>query len=199
MHRFHSTGASKVIIFNHIVRNDLWSTDDSVKYKGPAARPHIDISENYAPKMLKRIVPVMKSEEEYESIVARRWQVVNIWRPLATIRRDPLCVADYSSVAESDLATCQYETGKIRDHTEKKDVETYWVGSGLRDGQRDEELKHKWYYTYEQRPDEILLFKIYDSDEHAKAKGIAHTAVVVEGTEELPPRQSIEIRAFVCF
>ncbi len=102
-------------------------------------------------------------------------------------------------MAKSDLAACEFETGRVRDYTDKKDVETYWVGSGLKDGQKDDDLNHKWYYMHEQRPDEMLVFKTYDSDETAKANGVAHSAVVVEGTGDFPPSQSIEIRAFVCF
>ena len=52
---------------------------------------------------------------------------------------------------------------------------------------------------HEQTPDEVLLFKIYDTDTEVRARGVAHTAVLVEGTEELSPRQSIEMRAFVCY
>ena len=100
-------------------------------------------------------------------------------------------------MAEADLAACGYDSDRITEG--EKGIETYWVGSGLKEGQSDDESKHKWYYMHEQKPDEMLLFKIFDSDENAKAKGIAHSSVVVEGTEDLPPRQSIEIRAFVCF
>ena len=147
----------------------------------------------YAPKMLREVVPKIKSEEECESIAANHWQVLNLWRPLVTIRKDPLCIADHSSVAESDLVAHEYDRG------EHKKVESYWVSSGLKDGQKDEELKHKWYYLHEQTPDEVLVFKIYDNDNGAKTKGVAHTAVVVRGAEELPPRQSIEMRAIVCY
>jgi hypothetical protein len=187
------TGASKVIIFNHIVRNAPQDIAKyAINYKGPTSRPHVDVTPKYAPKMLKTIMPLMRSEAEYDSIMTGRWQVVNLWRPLATIKRDPLCVADYISVPQADLASYEYDRG------EQKDVENYWVDSGLKEGQKDEELRHKWYYLHEQTPDEVMLFKIYDSDEVAKTKGVAHSAVVVEGTEELPPRQSIEMRAFVC-
>ena len=135
----------------------------------------------------------MKSEEEYESILARHWQVVNLWRPLATIKKDPLCVADYTTVPQSDLAAIEYPRGPT------KDVENYWVNSGLEDGQADEDLRHKWYYMHEQTPDEVLLFKTYDSDEGAKTKGVSHSAVRVDGTDDVPTRQSIEMRAFVCY
>jgi hypothetical protein len=73
-------------------------------------------------------------------------------------------------------------------------VENYGVGWGLKEGQKDDELAHKWYYLHEQTPEELLLFKIYDSDEEAKTKGVVHSAANAEGTEELPPRQSIEMR-----
>jgi hypothetical protein len=34
----------------------------------------------------------------------KRWGIVNLWRPLKTVRRDPLCVCDARSVnTEKDL------------------------------------------------------------------------------------------------
>jgi hypothetical protein len=71
-----STGASKAIIFNHIVRNAPQRTDNyAISYKGPAAWPHVDVTLRFAPKLVKAIVPQMRSEAEYESISARDWQV----------------------------------------------------------------------------------------------------------------------------
>lgn len=73
------------------------------------------------------------------------------------------------------------------------------MGSGLEEGQKDEELRHKWYYMHEQTPEAVLVLKTYDCHEEAKTTGVTHSAVGVESTEELPPGQSIEIRAFVCY
>ena len=183
-----------MIIFNHIVRNAHHTiAKHGSDYKGPAGRPHVDITPKFAPEMLKTNISKMRSEAEYESIIAGRWQVVNLWRPLATIKKDPLAVADFSFIAESDLAPFMYDRG------EAKNIESYWVNSGLKDGQRDEELRHKWFYMHEQTPDEVLLFTNYDSDAEAKGKGVPHTAVLVQGTEGLPARQSIEMRACVCY
>jgi hypothetical protein len=54
----------KVTIFNHIVRNG--------PHKGPAARPHTELTPKSALKMLKRTVPLVSSEAEYESFTIRR-------------------------------------------------------------------------------------------------------------------------------
>ena len=191
---FSSTGASKVIVLNHLIRNaDPDSSKYGADYKGPARRPHVDVTPTFAPTILKKLVPPMKGEEEYESIVAGRWQMVNIWRPLATIKKDPLCVADYATIPQSDLVAIDYPSNQT------KELEIYYVNSGLEDRQADEELRHKWYYMHQQTPDEVLLFKTYDSDAGAKTGGVPHSAVRVDGTEDLPSRQSIEMRAFVCY
>ena len=56
--------------------------------------------------------------------------------------------------------------------------------------------KHSWYYLSGQRPDEVLLFKIFDSDEAAKTRCVAHTSVDLPELEHLPTRESIEMRCF---
>lgn len=51
---------------------------------------------------------------------------------------------------------------------------------------------HKWYYLHEQRPDEPLLFKQYDSKSGKET--LPHSAFVIPETEHLEPRESIEIK-----
>ena len=59
---------------------------------------------------------------------------------------------------------------------------------------------HRWCYLHEQRPDEVVVFKQFDSlRRNGQAWRCAHTSFRIPGTEYLPPRQSIELRAFVFY
>lgn len=130
--------------------------------------------------MLKRLT----SPEESEDFVAHRWQILNVWRPLKTIQRDPLAIADSRSIPDSDLIALR------RTYPDGKDGEN---GVVIADGI----AQHKWYYLSRQQPDEILLFKQHESDPSAKSRGTPHSSFQLPGTESLPNRESIEIRAFV--
>ena len=58
--------------------------------------------------------------------------------------------------------------------------------------------EHRWYWFPRLRPDEALLLKIYDSLEQGVARYTAHTAFEdPTGSQEAPPRRSIELRALV--
>lgn len=57
---------------------------------------------------------------------------------------------------------------------------------------------HQWYYMSAMRENEMVVFKGFDTKQDLPGWRCPHTAFVVEGTEALPPRESIEVRA-VCF
>ena len=86
---------------------------------------------------------------------------------------DPLAVADYRSIdLERDLA--ETSTNSFR----------YNPG-------------HAWYYLSDQTPDEVTLFKCFDSDVN-KARFAAHLAFADKTSPaDAPLRQSIEVRAMV--
>lgn len=114
--------------------------------------------------------------------------IVNVWRPLRTITRDPLAVCDWSSVNPKDD----------------------WIANRLvfphgwqEFGRVAHSERHRWYYLHRQRPDEPLLFKQFDSragragsdDETTGGFTVAHTAFVdPEFADVEEPRKSIEIK-----
>lgn len=178
-----STGASKVMAFNHIVRNAPRTQHDSSKgYKGPAGRPHVDIAPAYAPTMLREKFP-----EEAEEIMKGRWQALNLWRPIKTVLRDPLAISDATSVPMSDqyTFTSSAQPGKLP-------VRILFTRAG-------EHSMHRWYYLKEQRPDELLIFKTFDSDENARTRMVTHTSFVDPKAEHMPTRESIEIRCIAVY
>jgi hypothetical protein len=45
--------------------------------------------------------------------------------------------------------------------------------------------------------EEVLIFKHFDTKTDIPAWRCAHTSIEIPGTENLPPRESIEVRALV--
>lgn len=117
----------------------------------------------------------------------RRWQVVGIWRPLETIKRNPLALCDARSVREEDLVAMQRMYGD-----RKGMIGVLRAGNGEGGG-------HRWYWVNEQRPEEAWLFKHFDSQPGEGVTQCAHVSFDLPGTESLPPRESVEFRALVFY
>jgi len=94
--------------------------------------------------------------EQAEFLLQGRVRVINVWRPIEYPVHDyPLAVCDPRSVPDSDLVECDHVRRKF------KGANMYaHYGPG-----------HKWHYLGGQRPDEVLLLKMFDSDPSAEAKG----------------------------
>lgn len=178
-------GASEVMIFNHRVRNVPYSTQygtDYNSYTGTVLRPHVDFAPVHAPMFIKRIRP--QTYQEYEG---RRWQVINFWRPLSTVLRDPLAVADARTVPETDQLVHVAYPGM------PYETKSFLTMGGV-------EGMHQWYYYPEQKPDEVLAFKIYDSaPKHADARIVPHTSFRWLDVQDAPTRYSIEVRCFLAY
>ena len=101
--------------------------------------------------------------DEADELLRGRVQVINLWRPINHPVYDaPLAVADARSVQSSELVPSdliyQHRVG-----------ETYNVIFNP---------EHRWYYVKEQRPDEVLLLKCYDSRDDV-ARFAPHTSFIV--------------------
>lgn len=190
------TGATRTFIFDHTIRRVNAKADEVKKedgedvkptkgpLRGPVRRVHID--QSYAAGLSR--VPYHLPDEA-EKLLKGRVQLINVWRPIKTVKRDPLTVAQAQSVAEEDLVPI----GLIY---EKRQGETLAVKH--RDTQ-------KWFYKYHQTPEEVLLIKCFDNKAGAesdpkyreRAKRVPHSAFEIPGTEDEETRESIEVRALV--
>jgi hypothetical protein len=173
-----ATGADRVYIFDHTLRHRIPGKQD---YRDgprqPATRVHVDHTARSGPQRVRDLLP-----DEAEELLKGRIQVINMWRPINHPVYDaPLAVAEASSVAFSDLVPS--------DLVYRNRVgETYNVRFNP---------NHRWHYVSEQRPDEVLLIKCVDSRTDV-ARFTPHTAFLVDGVpEDLPTRESIELRALV--
>ncbi|KAI1073629.1 hypothetical protein F5B20DRAFT_497541 [Whalleya microplaca] len=176
-------GASFVKAFSHKVRNKTYnpSATDARSYSGPALRPHVDITSKFAPLLLRYQATELFKKISEEN---KHWQIINAWRPIKTVRRDPLVVADATSVAlEDHLLVPSPEVGP--------GVEGWFLKKPSK-----EHSKHSWWYLNEQTPEEVLLFRQYDSE---GSPVVPHTAISFPGPVPDEARESIEVRMIVVY
>ncbi|KAM3443633.1 hypothetical protein MY4824_000519 [Beauveria thailandica] len=171
------TGADRVFIFDHTIRRVPAGTRLDKTARPPVQQVHID--QTYAAS-LSRVPHHLPAEAD--ELVRGRVQIINVWRPIRTVRRDPLAVADAHSVPETDLVPRQLIYPN-------RNGETFSVRHSP--GQ-------KWYYRSGLAPDQALLIKCFDSKTDGRARRVPHTAFEDPATpEDAPTRESIEIRALV--
>ena len=136
---------------------------------------HADMS----PAVEDRFLTLVPDERHFESI--------NIWRSAnrETVRMMPLAVCDMRSVRPADIVFGDGQnTGNIKQYTKVV----------------DQRLIHgphqRWYYFSDIAPDEVLLFRQYDTrQEELNLRTVFHTAVEDPNSpSDAPMRYTIEVR-----
>lgn len=147
--------------------------------RAPAHSVHSDFTTAGAMQHLESVV---KDAEERERLLQGRVQIINVWRPLKTVRRDPLAVCDWS--------TLNWKRDRIAN---RLILPTGWNELGKYAFNPDQ----RWYYLGGQRPQEALIFKQFDSQKLEKGgMTLPHTAFVDPDSVDGPARESIEIKMF---
>lgn len=178
------TGASRVVIFDHTIRRRRpGEIDDAPDRRQPVAQAHVDQTTASAIARVHRHL----SAEEAPSFLQRRFQIINLWRPISHPAIDwPLALCDYSSVDKKS------DTFPIALIYPDREGETMGV---------DYNPNQKWKYIHGVTPDEFILIKCFDSiQDGSVAVFTPHTGfqdpLTPEGT---PLRESIELRALVFY
>lgn len=176
-----ATGAGEVLIFDHTVRNTAPEQQSGRRVRGPAARVHNDYTEASAPQRVRDLLPAAEAEAR----LARRYAEINVWRPIkGPVRTQPLALCDARSLDPADLVRTEL---RYPDRTGEIYTATF-------------NPRHRWLYFPEMRADEVLLIKCFDSARDGRARLSVHTAFDDPSTPaNAPPRESIEVRAFVFF
>jgi len=175
-----TSGASRVVIFDHTLRSGDETEREAKLIREPVLSAHNDYTEWSGPNRVREALP-----DEAESLLARRFAIIQVWRAInQPIQSNPLAVADAKSIAMEDLLVAERRY-------------PHRVGQTYR-------LKfnpnHRWFYFPEMRRDEALVFKVYDSEKDGRARFTPHTSFVDPASPpNAPPRQSIEVRAFAFF
>lgn len=148
------TGACDVIVFADLIRSEIRGEGDE-----PALSAHVDFCED----TIRRLVRILRPEQADEYL-KKRLMSINLWRPVMPVERLPLALCDASTVDSSDMLTI-YLVGR-----EAPDGKGNFAGLNLAYNPG-----HRWYYYPKMQPDEVLAFKLYDSD--SRYAGLtAHTA-----------------------
>jgi hypothetical protein len=176
------TGAKRVHIFNHKVRRGPthWrhlGRNNLDGVRGPVARAHVDQSYAGAELRLRWEFP-----DEADELLKHRYQIINIWRPIKLIERDPIGVADSSSVTDADLIGAPL----IEDNFQGEN----WTVR--------HNPSHRWHFKHHLSPEEVLLIKCFDS-EQSVARRALHSAFEDPAYLDEDNRQSIEVRCLVLY
>ncbi|GHH81068.1 methyltransferase [Streptomyces sulfonofaciens] len=149
------TGADTVQFFDATLRRQDTAGPAAGTYSSPHLRVHVDQS----PKSARARAAALRRH-------FRRFQIVNVWRPLLEpVRNFPLAVCDYRSM---DLSADLVPT-RLRFPAWLKDRENFSVRHNP---------AHRWHYWEALSPDEVIVFKCYDS----ASRGLALASCGTGGT-----------------
>jgi hypothetical protein len=160
----------------------------------PAMYAHIDNGPIWARTLFNRVL----GAEEAERLHDRRWAIINIWRPIKTITRNPLGVVDTASVRDDDLVPVYARLpsswgNPTKDYSDQdgNDGQVYNVKANP---------AHRWYFASHMQPHETLFITIYDTNKthDGHKRRVVHSAfpyATPSSSDE--PRESIEFRSLV--
>jgi hypothetical protein len=172
------TGAERVVVFDHIVRNPVLAERGEKGARGPAKFVHNDYSFRSAPRRVRDHLP-----EEADRLLRNRFAEINVWRAIrGPIESSPLALCDARSLGAADIVPMDL-------------VYRERVGETLGFLYNPQ---HRWYYFPRMTRNEAILLKCYDSRDDGRARFTAHTSF--EDPNSPPnaaPRESIEARALV--
>jgi hypothetical protein len=174
------SGSNRVFIFDHTIRRA-----DPKASRNPVTTVHIDQTAASAAQRVHRHLP-----EEAEKLLAGRYRIVNVWRPLNKypVESFPLAFASSSTLRDEDVIPIEHrypngytgETAGIHHNAEQQ-----------------------WYYLSGITGSERILIECFDSEGAKENSGIlggrvAHTAFVdPRSGADAEARESIEVRALV--
>ncbi|MGA2409919.1 MAG: CmcJ/NvfI family oxidoreductase [Candidatus Binataceae bacterium] len=174
-----ATGAEKVVIFDHQVRNLPMSERGERNARGYAKMVHNDYTAKSGPRRVRDHLPPGEAAERLQ----HRFAEINVWRPIAgPIKSSPLAVCDAKSIDPDDFVASDL-------------VYPDKVGETYRFTYNP---NHRWFYYPNLQRDEAILLKCYDSKEDGRARFTAHTSFDDPSSgPDAPARESIEVRALV--
>lgn len=185
------TGADKVIAFGPTLRQT--EPQPGTHYQPPGRDVHIDYKDDRSHRMAKTFI-TGSDEPDFQY---SRFQCINLWRAISPPPQDwPLAICDAQSVAPDEgTQNLMIRVDKLPELDKLGPIDnedslpaaylfTYKQG-------------HRWYYFSDMKPNELLLFKLYDSaNPHGRCP---HAAFLDEGREGAIPRESVELRTILYF
>ena len=158
----------------------------------PARFIHIDFSNDGAVEILcDNLLP-----ELTQKLSKTRWSIINVWRPIKPISKDPLALCDARTVRDEDLMPVSVTlpskgTGQYASISKGKGFELYYLRY---------DPEQTWYYVSAMEPEEVLLLKCFDSTRDGNtARRVPHSAFTDPDTKDDVNRESIEVRCLVFY
>ena len=178
------TGANKAVAYNwrHRRQDKDAARGSPKKYSSrPLTTFHMDNDRDTAVTNLRKNLP----PEEAEQWLSKHWAIVNVWRSLGeTVQQFPLGLLDAGTIDWARQTAPIWTRNNYKSH-----FSALLQSPG-----------YKFYYVSNMRPDEVLLFKDFDSWSTSDFSGIAHGAFE---DHKSPPnaalRRSIEVRVLVLY
>ena len=176
------TGAARVLVFDHNVRNAARAASGEAGIRAPVPRTHNDFTFRSGPERAQRELELRGIDAG--AMLTRRFAIINLWRPIGRpVEKSPLALADARTIEGADVVAADLV---YRDRT----GETYAIRHNP---------AQAWYYFPLLTPDEAILIKSYESD-LAAARFAPHGAFEDPTTRpDAPERESIEVRALVIY
>jgi hypothetical protein len=176
-----ATGAEKVVIFDHQVRNIELARRNEKNAREYGKAVHNDYTAKSGPRRVRDHLP----PEEAAERLNYRFAEINVWRPIrGPIESTPLALCDARSIAPADFVPSDLV---YRD----KVGETYRFTYNP---------DHRWFYFPRLERNEVILLKCYDSKEDGRARFTAHSAFEdPTSAQDAAPRESIEVRALIFY
>ncbi|KAK4152486.1 hypothetical protein C8A00DRAFT_34844 [Chaetomidium leptoderma] len=179
-------GAKDMTIFDWMLRKRAPSfpVRQPGQENGEAHQPSLSAHIDYTTAELASRLPRYFGEGKDE-ILSRRYQVINIWKPLTGPCRDfPMAYLDPASVdREKDLIAVDEVFPTVANEV----FQVRWNPN------------HKWYYVPDQLESEVAIFNAFDSDK-GQSLAVPHCSFDLgDATGSAVPRQSIEVRAFIFY
>ena len=177
-----ATGACWAFVLGHTVRRRVYGLPDhtSGAPRQPPMHVHVDFTERSAVRRLQDVAGLAA-----RAALRRRFAIVSAWRPIRGPLHDaPLAMCDATSVAAADLVAVDVvKPGRIG--------EFFGVLASP---------QHRWMYFPGMRPDELLLFKSYDSAGDGIARFVPHAAFEdPSAPADRLIQESIEVKAVAVF
>ncbi|WP_455372572.1 CmcJ/NvfI family oxidoreductase [Limibacillus halophilus] len=174
------TGASNTRCFDHTRRAASSQARGRHGTREPSAVVHNDYTDKSGPQRVRDMMG-----EEAEALLARRFAIVNVWRPI----RHP--------AETSLLALCRANSARPCDLIATPRIAKDRIGELMLAHHHPDQ---SWVTFPAMTPDEVLLLKTYDSEADGRARFAIHTAFDnPSAPAAAKPRESIESRVFAFF
>jgi len=182
------TGALAVVAFDHNVRSAVGAPKGQAGVRAPVDAVHDDYTEKSGEKRVRELL----EDRGQTALLHHRAALINVWRPIRGPVLDvPLAVCDARSASSEDFVETDI------DHFAENDLSRPSHSGQIYSVRYNP--GHRWYYAKDMQPNEVWVFKGYDSLAGV-ARFTPHTGF---NNPDCPPkflpRESIEVRTVVVY